>query len=114
MIPRSFFALAMRSLAFVLSVLIVDSYLSGYANHVSATTLSPSTTPTLVQTVSTSSTYGNLVNIYTVRLPNATRSGNCVVLAVRRDSGSAALTVSDDKGNAYNLGIDNDDGGQDV
>jgi len=89
---------------------------SAQSSAVSATTLSSSTgaTPTLVQVVNTSNTGGYLVTTYTVRLPNATLGGNCVVLAVQRGSGSGALTVSDDKGNAYNLGKANDDGNQAV
>src|SRR5439155_7838725 len=76
--------------------------------------LSTSTTPTLVQAVSTSNSQGNSVNEYTARLPNATLSGNCVLLAVQSASvqrgGAGSPTVSDDGGNTYNLARANDDG----
>src|SRR5207237_8928334 len=64
--------------------------------------------PTLVQSVSTSNTRGYAVNSYTVRLPNATLSGNSVIVAVQQGSGTGALSVSDDKGNTYNLAKIND------
>ncbi len=83
--------------------------ITGFANGPAGTTV-----PTLVQAVNTSSTAGNVENTYTVRLPNATLSGNSVVLAVQQKSGTGALSVSDDKGNTYNLGKTNDDGVQTV
>src|SRR5262245_12664226 len=68
--------------------------------------------PTLVQAVSTSNTKGNVVSTYTIRLPNATLSGNALIVAVQQNSGTGTLSVSDDARNTYRLARSNDNGSQ--
>src|SRR6266446_6733288 len=87
----------------MVAAVVVLSFLFLFTSSVSAQT------PTLVQALNTSSTQGNVVNSYTIRLPNATLSGNAVIVAVEQRSGSGALSVSDNRGNAYNRAITNDD-----
>ncbi len=63
--------------------------------------------------VSGSSTQGNAVSQYNLRLPNGTMSGNCVVVGFQYSAGAGATaTVSDDKGNAYSAPISHSDGNQ--
>jgi hypothetical protein len=45
-------------------------------------------------------------------LPNATLAGNALIVAVQQRSGTGGVAVSDDVGNAYNVGGTNDDGNQ--
>lgn len=63
--------------------------------------------------VSASNTQGNAVSRYTLRLPNGTQSGNCIIVGFQYGSvpGVTAL-VTDDKGNSYNVPISHDDGSQ--
>jgi len=55
-----------------------------------------------------------VVNSYTIRLPNATLSGNALIVAVNQNSGTVALSVSDNKGNPYTLAKTNDDTNQKI
>jgi len=69
--------------------------------------------PTLVQHVSGASTQSNGVTSYTLRLPNGTQNGNCIIAAFQYgDFGSPTASVVDDQGNTYALGKSNDDGNQ--
>jgi len=69
-------------------------------------------TPTLVQHVSQSSTQGNAVTTYQIRLPNATQSGNCLIVGVSNGASAVIPTLTDDQGNAYTRAISNADGNQ--
>jgi hypothetical protein len=64
--------------------------------------------------VSASSTLGYGVSRYDFPLPNATMSGNCVVVGFQYSArdGNITATVSDDRGNTYSPLISNNDGTQ--
>jgi hypothetical protein len=72
--------------------------------------------PTLVQHVSESNTQGNAVSAYIIRLPNTTEGGNCLIVGVNSQFSGVppTITVSDDKGDAYNEIISHSDGIQTV
>lgn len=63
--------------------------------------------------VSGSSTQGNTVSSYSLRLPNLTQSGNCIIVAFQY-SATAGVTasVSDDRGNTYSPPASSSDGRQ--
>src|SRR5438552_1121030 len=102
----------MRGTAILTLFLALLGLLLFQPSLLNGTALAAGSTPTLVQVVSTSNAKGNFVNSYTVRLPNATLSGNSMVVAVQQDSGTGLLSVSDNKGNLYNLAKANNDGSQ--
>jgi hypothetical protein len=63
--------------------------------------------------VSGSSTQGNTVSSYALRLPNLTQTGNCIIVAFQYSvSAGIAATVSDDMGNTYSTPISNSDARQ--
>jgi hypothetical protein len=63
--------------------------------------------------VSVSNTQGYGVSEYDLRLPNATMSGNCVIVGFQYSAtAGATASVSDDKGNSYSTPLSNSDGNQ--
>jgi hypothetical protein len=63
--------------------------------------------------VSGSSTQGNAVNQYNLRLPNATMSGNCLIVGFQYSAGGGVTaSVSDDKGDSFSAPISHNDGNQ--
>jgi hypothetical protein len=63
--------------------------------------------------VSGSSTQGNTVSQYNLRLPNATISGNCLVVGFQYSAGGGVTaSVSDDKGDSFSAPISHSDGNQ--
>ena len=72
------------------------------------------TVPTLVQHVLCSNEEGNLVATYDCKLPNATLSGNAVIVAFQYADGSdvSGVTVSDDFGDSYSPLVTHTDGNQ--
>jgi hypothetical protein len=70
---------------------------------ITISTPSQTGTATLVQHASGSNTGNNFVTSYTISLPDGTQAGNCVVVGVTAES-ARTITVSDDRGNSYNLG----------
>lgn len=63
--------------------------------------------------VSGSSTQGNAVNSYTLRLPNLTQGGNCIIVAFQYSAtGGVSASLSDDRGNSYTAPVSNNDGRQ--
>jgi hypothetical protein len=63
--------------------------------------------------VSASSTQGYGVSRYDFRLPNATMSGNCVVVGFQYSTmAGVTASVIDDEGNVYSTPISHDDGNQ--
>jgi hypothetical protein len=63
--------------------------------------------------VSGSSTQGNAVNQYYLRLPNVTMSGNCLVVGFQYSAGAGVTaSVSDDKGDSFSAPISQSDGNQ--
>src|SRR6266404_410088 len=68
--------------------------------------------PTLVQHSSNSSDQGNPITIYTMRLPNTTLQGNCIIVGFQYGTSAVIPTVTDDKGNPYSIVATHDDGNQ--
>ena len=63
--------------------------------------------------VSGSNTQGYATTAYSLRLPNATLSGNCVIVGFQYGSTSGVTpSVTDDKGNSYAIVAKHDDGNQ--
>jgi len=75
--------------------------------------LSAISTPTLVQHVSGSNAQQQ-VTVYNLPLPNNVLPGNCVIVGVRKDSDTTAVTVSDDQNNTYSSGPSRSDGSKTV
>jgi hypothetical protein len=71
-------------------------------------------TPTFAENhVSASSTQGYGVSEYDLRLPNATMSGNCVIVGFQYSvTAGVTASVSDDQGNSYSTPISNIDTNQ--
>lgn len=63
--------------------------------------------------VSGSSTQGNAVSNYSLRLPNLTQGGNCVIVGFQYSStAGVTASVGDDRGNSYSTPTSNSDGRQ--
>jgi len=63
--------------------------------------------------VSGSSTQGNTVSSYSLRLPNLTQGGNCIIVGFQYSpTAGVTASISDDRGNAYSAPISNSDGRQ--
>jgi len=71
-------------------------------------------TPALVQHVSCSNSQGNPAATYDCKLPNATLSGNAVIVAFQYADGNGVtnVTVSDDRGDSYAPLVAHTDGNQ--
>jgi hypothetical protein len=74
-------------------------------------------TPTLVQRTSDSNTQSGSPNSYTLRFPNGTQRGNCIIVGLQfaRGYGVTSISVTDDKNDSYNVVVTqpgNDDGFQ--
>lgn len=65
--------------------------------------------PTLVQFTSDASTGSNGSAAYTLRLPNGTQAGNCVIVGFQFATGYgiSAVSVTDDKNDSYKLAVAN-------
>ena len=63
--------------------------------------------------VSASSSQGNSVNSYILRLPNPSLAGNCIVVGFQySDTPGVTASVSDDQGDTYSAPVKNTDGSQ--
>src|SRR5262249_25104771 len=63
--------------------------------------------PTMVQYTSDGSTGSNGSSTYTLRLPNGTQAGNCVLVGFQFSSGYGVslVSVTDDKNDSYRLAV---------
>jgi hypothetical protein len=74
-------------------------------------------TPTLMQRTSDSNTQSGSPNSYTLRLPNGTQQGNCIIVGLQfaHGYGVTSISVTDDKNDSYNIVVSqpgNNDGRQ--
>jgi hypothetical protein len=72
---------------------------------ITAATPPPLGTPTLVQRTSASNTQGGAPNSYTLRLPNGTQGGNCIIVGLQfaRGYGVSSIAVTDDLNDSYTV-----------
>jgi hypothetical protein len=65
----------------------------------------PPGTPTLVQRTSASNTQSGSPNSYTLRLPNGTQRGNCIIVGLQfaRGYGVSSIAVTDDLNDPYTV-----------
>jgi len=73
--------------------------------------------PMLVQRTSDSNTQSGSPNSYTLRLPNGTQQGNCIIVGLQfaHGYGVTSISVTDDKNDSYNIVVSqpgNNDGRQ--
>ena len=61
--------------------------------------------PTLVQRTSASNTQSNETNTYTIRFPDGTQGGNCVIVGFQfsHGYGVTSVSVTDDRNNSYTV-----------
>ena len=74
-------------------------------------------TPTFIQRTSDSNTQSGSPNSYTLRLPNGTQQGNCIIVGLQfaHGYGVTSISVTDDKNDSYNIVVSqpgNNDGRQ--
>lgn len=100
-------ALAFKLVTTIGVLLLVAACSSSSGNGSGGPTpvVSSAGTPTLVQHLTTPNTIVDFVSPLTVRLPNPTQSGNCLIVTIRISHAAAgSVSVSDDKANTYTAG----------
>jgi len=72
---------------------------------ITSTAPPPPGTPTLVQRTSASNTQSGSPNSYTLRLPNGTQRGNCIIVGLQfaRGYGVSSIAVTDDQNDPYSV-----------
>jgi hypothetical protein len=98
----------------VMATSIADSTKSAHSTISLAPDSGTPGTPTFAGNhVSGSSTQGNAVTSYILRLPNQTQAGNCIIVGFQYSATSGVTaSVSDDRGNTYSAPISHSDGNQ--
>jgi len=86
---------------------IADSTKTSQATITITGATSGSTSPVLVQRASGSNTQSNNTGTYTIRLPNGTQAGNCVIVGFQfsHGYGVSSVSVTDDKNDSYQLAL---------